>query len=307
MTQVGTPRFETIRAAVRMTEEACRLPAVATLDWLDRASAVLRGVVTPSRASIMIVNTSPGSRALSLEAAGYAATPGIDHDDTGTELSVRSKAERLGDLGFTIENEVVLGRIGDLINGSDWRAHGIGRLWQGTAIADVLVAASPLGHAEPGRYMISQVALSEAGAEPKPGQFELLGVIHSLLARRALVSIGETKATSARWLTAREQEVLDLLVVGKSVRVIAEELGRSPHTVHDHVKSLHRKLDASSRGELVAKALGHAPATETPPMPQAEGFAEVRPIPQATNTRLQGGSGVTAQRLNPTATPIGRD
>lgn len=107
MTQVGTPRFETIRAAVRMTEEACRLPAVATLDWLDRASAVLRGVVTPSRASIMIVNTSPGSRALSLEAAGYAATPGIDHDDSGTELSVRSKAERLGDLGFTIENEVV--------------------------------------------------------------------------------------------------------------------------------------------------------------------------------------------------------
>jgi DNA-binding CsgD family transcriptional regulator len=307
MTHVGTPRFETIRAAVRMTEEACRLPAVATLDWLDRAASVLRGVVTPSRVCIMITNAAPGARTLGLEAAGFAATAGIGPDD-GVELSVRSKAERLSDLGFPIENEVVLGRIGDLITASDWRTHGIGRLWQNTPISDVLVAASPLGRAEPGRYMISQVALAEEGAEPKPGQFELLGVIHNLLVRRALVSIGEAKATSSRWLTAREQEVLELLVVGKSVRVIAEELGRSPHTVHDHVKSLHRKLDASSRGELVAKALGHAPAMDTPPAaaPQAEGFAEMRPMPK-TATRLQGGSGVTAQRLDPANVPASQE
>ncbi len=306
MTQVGTPRFETIRAAVRMTEEACRLPAVATLDWLDRASAVLRGVVAPSRACILITNSSGGSRTLSLEAAGFAASPGLAADD-GVELAVRSKAERLNDLGFAIESEVVLGRIGDLVGSSDWRTHGIGRLWQNTPITDVLVAASPLGHTEPGRHMISMVALAEQGAEPKPGQFELLGVIHNLLVRRALVSIGESKATSSRWLTAREQEVLELLVIGKSVRVIAEELGRSPHTVHDHVKSLHRKLDASSRGELVAKALGHAPAMDTPPpTPQAEGFAEVRPMPKAA-TRLQGGSGVTAQRLDSSSIPASRD
>jgi hypothetical protein len=30
--------------------------------------------------------------------------------------------------------------------------------------------------------------------------------------------------------------------------------------VHDHVKSLHRKLNASSRGQLIARALGHAEA-----------------------------------------------
>lgn len=297
MTQVGTPRFENIRAAVRMTEEACRLPAVATLDWLDRASSVLRGVVVPSRACLLIVNVSPTNRTLSLEAAGFAGVQGVESsEEGGIELAVRSKAERLTDLGFAVSNEVVLGRIGDLIPSADWRSHGIGRLWQGTPIADVLVAASPLGSVEPGRVMISQVALTESGAEPKPGQFELLGVIHSLLMRRALISLGETKATSARWLTAREQEVLDLLVVGKSVRVIAEELGRSPHTVHDHVKSLHRKLDASSRGELVAKALGHAPASAPAPKPQAEGFAEVRPMPKAA-TRL-GGSGIPAQRLD---------
>ena len=99
MTQVGTPRFETIRAAVRMTEEACRLPAVATLDWLDRAAAVLRGVVSPSRTCILIANISGGSRTLSLEAAGYAGVAsGESGDESNTELTVRSRAERLTDL-----------------------------------------------------------------------------------------------------------------------------------------------------------------------------------------------------------------
>ena len=41
------------------------------------------------------------------------------------------------------------------------------------------------------------------------------------------------------------------------MREIADALERSPHTVHDHVKSLHRKLNASSRGELIARTLGH--------------------------------------------------
>jgi DNA-binding CsgD family transcriptional regulator len=59
------------------------------------------------------------------------------------------------------------------------------------------------------------------------------------------------------WVTPREQEVLELLVLGFSVREIGEKLGRSPHTVHDYVKSMHRKLNASNRGALVARALGH--------------------------------------------------
>ncbi|MBO6514537.1 MAG: helix-turn-helix transcriptional regulator [Phycisphaerales bacterium] len=62
--------------------------------------------------------------------------------------------------------------------------------------------------------------------------------------------------TGFSWLTLREQTILDHLLEGKSVRVIAECIGRSPHTVHDHVKNLHRKLNASSRGQLIARSLG---------------------------------------------------
>ena len=78
-----------------------------------------------------------------------------------------------------------------------------------------------------------------------------------LLLTRTLLSVGAKRSTSARWLTARVQLVLEQLTLGKSVREIAEEIGRSPHTVHDQVKSLHRKLNASSRGELGARALGY--------------------------------------------------
>ncbi|MEL6741849.1 MAG: helix-turn-helix transcriptional regulator, partial [Planctomycetota bacterium] len=74
------------------------------------------------------------------------------------------------------------------------------------------------------------------------------------------LALGDDRNSSTRWLTAREQEVLEKLTLGMSVREIAETIGRSPHTVHDHVKSLHRKLNATSRGELVARALGYIDA-----------------------------------------------
>lgn len=61
----------------------------------------------------------------------------------------------------------------------------------------------------------------------------------------------------AVWLSDREQRVLELLTSGLSVPEIAELLGRSQHTVHDYVKSLHRKLGTNTRGGLVARALGY--------------------------------------------------
>ena len=91
-----------------------------------------------------------------------------------------------------------------------------------------------------------------------------MAAILPVLARRAILALGDGTDGPTKWLTQREQIVLEQLTLGKSVREIADELGRSPHTVHDHVKSLHRKLGASSRGELVARALGHTTADAEP-------------------------------------------
>ncbi|MEO1007168.1 MAG: LuxR C-terminal-related transcriptional regulator [Planctomycetota bacterium] len=61
------------------------------------------------------------------------------------------------------------------------------------------------------------------------------------------------------WLSAREAEVLDQLVLGRSVNDIADRIERSPYTVHDHVKALHRKLGVHCRGALVARAIRSVP------------------------------------------------
>jgi DNA-binding CsgD family transcriptional regulator len=46
--------------------------------------------------------------------------------------------------------------------------------------------------------------------------------------------------------------VLALLADGHSEKQVARDLGISPHTVHGHVKALHRRLGVSSRAELLA-------------------------------------------------------
>ncbi len=65
-------------------------------------------------------------------------------------------------------------------------------------------------------------------------------------------------APAAVALTAREREVLGHLAQGVSLAEIGRRLGISPYTVGDHVKSIYRKLNISSRAEaaLQAKNLG---------------------------------------------------
>jgi DNA-binding CsgD family transcriptional regulator len=74
-------------------------------------------------------------------------------------------------------------------------------------------------------------------------------------------AVGEAPGHHRRdWLTEREQQVLEQLVGGESIVTIAQTLDRSRYTVHDYVKSLHRKLGVRSRGALIGCiAAGVAP------------------------------------------------
>ncbi|HMR46227.1 MAG TPA: response regulator transcription factor [Bacteroidia bacterium] len=56
-------------------------------------------------------------------------------------------------------------------------------------------------------------------------------------------------------LSKREKEVLELLVNGKSYKVIATELAISYETVHSHIKKIYHKLHVSSIGEAVSKTI----------------------------------------------------
>lgn len=252
------------RSVARITESICNLPAVATLDWADVAAGCFTPIAEPCRVCVMICSADETGRIASLEATGVAAS-GHDtaaRDDSSASLALRSRAERLTAIGcemsLTRLASGLFGSLDTLLAGPDWRTVGIGKMWEGLPAGEVLMGAAALGDVEPGRMLLVQVGTS-ATTDPsiREDRLAIMRVVFPMLIKRASVAVGPARTTSARWLTGREQEVLEHLTLGKSVRQIAEEIERSQHTVHDHVKSLHRKLSASSRGELVARALGH--------------------------------------------------
>ena len=56
-------------------------------------------------------------------------------------------------------------------------------------------------------------------------------------------------------LSAREREVLELVVKGMVKKEVAERLGLSYHTVDNHLRSIYAKLHVHTRGGAVAKAV----------------------------------------------------
>lgn len=56
-------------------------------------------------------------------------------------------------------------------------------------------------------------------------------------------------------LSNREKEVLQLLVQGKSYKMIADELHVSYETVHSHIRKIYQKLQVNSVGEAVSKTI----------------------------------------------------
>jgi DNA-binding NarL/FixJ family response regulator len=67
----------------------------------------------------------------------------------------------------------------------------------------------------------------------------------------------KTSHTYPAGLTAREVEVIRLVVEGMTNAQIAEQLTISLHTVNAHVRSIFNKLDVSSRNAMTRFAIEH--------------------------------------------------
>jgi DNA-binding NarL/FixJ family response regulator len=61
-------------------------------------------------------------------------------------------------------------------------------------------------------------------------------------------------STMGSSLTARQRDVLDLLVKGMPNKLICRELGLSPNTVKSHVGAIFRALNATNRTQAVLAA-----------------------------------------------------
>jgi DNA-binding CsgD family transcriptional regulator len=76
-------------------------------------------------------------------------------------------------------------------------------------------------------------------------------------------ALGAAPAPGEGLLSAREVEILDRLVAGRSNREIAEELVLAPDTIKGHVARILRKLGAANRVEAVARYLAMTSGTRS--------------------------------------------
>ena len=79
-------------------------------------------------------------------------------------------------------------------------------------------------------------------------------IARKVLNQFALVQPTQTQGEDYN-LSTREKEVLQLLVKGKSYKMIADELNVSYETVHSHIRKIYQKLQVNSVGQAVSKSI----------------------------------------------------
>jgi DNA-binding CsgD family transcriptional regulator len=253
---------EHLARSVEIIGSVGTLPAVATQDWPERAARTLLPIRRIALACVTIAEVGPSGEILTLEATG-----GVRGDAQGSPI----QADRLhppdaSSFGWWIadasggRSQATAALLRELSHSDKWPETYAGRRWAKFGVSDLLVGMIPLKATEPSRVVVVEMGVPSEVRPFDPGDAEILVAVLPELAKRTRLAFGSDISAPGSRLTPREQQILEQLSLGRTVKQIAAELSRSPHTIHDHVKSLHHKLGASTRGELIARFFGHIDA-----------------------------------------------
>lgn len=137
------------------------------------------------------------------------------------------------------------------------------------------------GHLDDGMYAQDQtepgklrmLSINRALGDHPFGQrdnrlLKLLNVELARLLGRKVARLGEPTVMD---LPPRQRQVLICLMQGDTERQTAIQLGLSPHTVHDYVKSLHTRFGVRSRAELLCRCRKLWPVLEREVQPDNNG------------------------------------
>ncbi len=251
-----------VSRVVEATEAVCSLPAIGTQDWCDRAAEALLRLFPRDLIALAILEVESDAGVARVEAVGVAGA-----DPRGDRVpALRRRFDTAHLLGWWLgdpaswRDGAAAARLADAAPRA-WPTSDGSRQWASLGVTEVLAGAALLARDDPARLIVVEVGRPEVGRLFEVAEDPaILAATLGAVARRAMLAFGTDRISPARMLTPREQEVLEHLALGRSVKEIAARLSRIPHTVHDYVKALHRKLQASSRGALIAKALGHSMA-----------------------------------------------
>ena len=87
---------------------------------------------------------------------------------------------------------------------------------------------------------------------------------------RTGASIAAARPDLLAFVSTAQQRVLELLLAGLTEPQIAERIGRSRHTVHDHTKAIYAALRVSNRVQLVLLFSAHATPVASKPVATVE-------------------------------------
>lgn len=261
---------KTIRAAVNTTHLVESLPAIPIQEWVQLCATSISQVNDHAIVLSLVATLDLQEDSISVITSGVAiSSPSVSGDRDTRTITLQDRSERLNRLGLSIPQSAHnAGLIAPLsMIEPNWNSTPIGRVLSGVQSVHPLIHAIPIKSKNSNLWLLNFIAF-DPGIEQEQAQLALhtLGALHRPLSTRAHDALSNVSNPRA-WLTDREQSVLTELIEGHSVRVIADKLGRSAHTVHDHVKNLHKKIGASSRGELIAKALGSTHRVEPENIP----------------------------------------
>lgn len=252
------------------------LPAAPTFGWCSRAAGCL-SAIGDGLVLVTVGGLAPDGRILAFGQFGLAAPAmGDGVPEPPAIRDLRNGVARLQTLGFAPPDVARWGDAGLVErHGRGWSTGPVGRLWSAASVGELLTASCVLD-AECRRVLLAYIG-------PHGDTGEAVMVVRAvlpLLAMRARAALGNISPNRRTWITVREQVVLDQLAAGHSVQEITLELGRSRHTVLDHIKALRRKVGAGSRAELVARVLGRG-VPLAPPGTAAE-FVDYTQTPART-------------------------
>ena len=254
--------MDDIERAIQITEAMIALPPVPTHDWCDRAASALSLVRPGATAVVGLLYVDLEGRVGDAEVIGGARSAS-DTWPAQTGDAVRHACTRLARaprLGFTppLDEPTHVAPLSEFTLPVDSTASEsaapLGPL--ATIISpipdDPCICLAPLNRGAFWRFLIAIVA----GGQWDDSAVQLIRAVFPPLAKRARRVLEQRLEGHTPWLTDRDDLVLRMLAAGCSVRDIAQHIGRSPHTVNDQIKSLHKKLGTSSRGALLARAFG---------------------------------------------------
>jgi DNA-binding NarL/FixJ family response regulator len=106
-----------------------------------------------------------------------------------------------------------------------------------------------------GRELVAAAKDVVSGASPMSGKIARLVIQAFKKPLPAPADAAPAVSSAEAELTAREKEVLHLLLDGLLYKEIAETMGVSSHTVNFHIQKIYQKLHCRSRAQVVARFL----------------------------------------------------